>query len=94
MLSIKVIDWKTKWFYIENHGNTLPVITPGPPIIRPEWKKKPLDTSQIPDLLKLIVDLKQNQITEETIVFDWMKRRIQPLQAQETFGFKYQGACK
>ena len=24
-------------------------------------------------------------------MFDWMKRRIQPLQAQEKFGFQYQG---
>ena len=24
-------------------------------------------------------------------MFDWMKRRIQPLQARETLGFQYQG---
>ena len=24
-------------------------------------------------------------------MLDWMKRRIQPLQARETFGFQYQG---
>jgi len=24
-------------------------------------------------------------------MFDWLKRRIQPLQARETFGFQYQG---
>ena len=24
-------------------------------------------------------------------MFDWMKQRIQPLQAQESFGFQYQG---
>ena len=24
-------------------------------------------------------------------MFDWMKRRIQPLQAREKFGFQYQG---
>jgi hypothetical protein len=30
-------------------------------------------------------------LTGEAIVFDWMKRRIQPLQARETFGFQYQG---
>ena len=24
-------------------------------------------------------------------MFDWMKRRIQPLQARESFGFQYQG---
>ena len=26
-----------------------------------------------------------------TIIFDWMKRRIQPLQARESLGFQYQG---
>jgi hypothetical protein len=51
-----------------------------------------LGTSQIPDLLKLIANLKQNQITEEAVAFDWIKRRIQPLQARVTFGFEYQGA--
>ena len=91
-LSRKVIDWKQKWFYIGNHDNSLPVIAPGAPIRRPEWKKKPTDESQIPDLLKRIADLKQNQITGEAVVMDWMKHRIQPLQARETFGFEYQGA--
>ena len=37
-------------------------------------------------------DLRQNNVTEEAVMFDWMKRRIQPLQARETFGFQYQGA--
>ena len=30
-------------------------------------------------------------LTGEAVIFDWMKRRIQPLQARETFGFQYQG---
>ena len=30
-------------------------------------------------------------MTGEAIVFDWMKRRVQPLQARETFGLQYQG---
>ena len=51
-----------------------------------------MGTSQIPDLLKLIANLKQNQITEEPVAFDWIKRRIQSLQAHVTFGFEYQGA--
>ena len=90
-LSGKVIDWKQKWFYIGNHGSTLPVIALGPPVVRPEWKKKPIDDSQISDLLGWIADLKQDRITGEAIVFDWMNRRIQPLQARETFGFEFPG---
>ena len=30
-------------------------------------------------------------LTGEAVVFDWMKRRIQSLQARETLGFQYQG---
>ena len=67
------------------------MIAPGPPIMRPEWNKKPIDDSQISDLLEWIADLKQDQITGEVVVFDWIKQRIQHLQACETFGFQYQG---
>ena len=60
-------------------SETLPVITPGPPIQWLEWNKKPVDNSQIPDLLSRIAELRQKILTGEAIVFDWMKRRIQPL---------------
>ena len=88
-LSSKVIDWKPKWLYIENQWMTLPAITPGPPIQRPEWNKKPVDVSQIPELLDRIAILRQKHIIGDVVVFDWMKRRIQPLQARETLGFEY-----
>jgi hypothetical protein len=32
----------------------------------------------------------QKNVTGEAVMFDWMKRRIQPLQAWETLGFQYQ----
>jgi DNA polymerase III delta prime subunit len=67
------------------------VITPGPPIQRLEWNKKPVDNSQIPELLSRIAELKQKNLTGEAVVFDWMKRRIQPLQAWEMLSFQYQG---
>jgi len=93
-LSSKVIDWKPKWLYIPNHGKSLPVITPGPPIQRPEWNKKPIDDSQIPELLERIASLRQRHISEDAVIFDWMRRRIQPLQARETFSFQYQGTSE
>ena len=89
--SSKVIDWKPKWFYVENQWESVPSITPGPPIQWPEWNKKPVDNSQISKLLTQIAELRKNNLTGEAVVFDWMKRRIQPLQARETFGFQYQG---
>ena len=90
-LSQKVIDWKPRWFYVENHENSLPPILAGPPVQRAEWLKKPLDMSQIPELLEKIASLKQKGLSVEVVAFDWMKRRIQPLQARVTFGFEYQG---
>ena len=51
-LSNKVIEWKPKWFYVENQWKNVPVITPSPPIQWPEWNKKPIDESQIPKLLE------------------------------------------
>ena len=62
------------------------------PIQRPEWNKKPVNDSQIPELLDRISSLRQKHITGDAVIFDWMKRRIQHLHAQETFGFQYQGA--
>ena len=32
-------------------------------------------------------------MTREAVIFDWMKRRIQPLQAREMLGFQYQGTA-
>jgi len=90
-LSQKVIDWKPRWFYVENHGNNLPPILAGPLTHRAEWLKKPIDTNQISELLEMIASLKQKGISGEAVAFDWMKRRIQPLQARVTFGFEYQG---
>ena len=84
-LSNKVIEWKPKWFYVENQSRSFPSITPGPPIQWPEWNKKPVDESQISELLARIAILRKNMLTGETV------KRIQPLQARELLGFQYQG---
>ena len=66
------------------------MITPGPPNQWPEWNKKPVDESQITELLERIAILRQNKLTGQAIMFDWMRRWIQPLQAREILGFQYQ----
>ena len=66
-------------FYVENHWESVPSITPGPPIQWPKWNKKPVDESQIPELLVCIADLRQKNVTGEAVMFGWIKRRIQPL---------------
>ena len=70
---------------------SFPSITPGAPIQWPEWNKIPVDESQIPQLLERIAVLRQNMLTGEAVIFDWMNRRIQPLHAWESLGFQYQG---
>ena len=45
-------------------------ITPGPPIQWPEWNKKPVDDSQISELLARIADLRQKNVTGEAVIFD------------------------
>jgi hypothetical protein len=62
--------------YVENQWETLPAITPDPPIGRAEWNKKPVDDIQIPELLDRIASLRQKHITGDAVVFDWMRRRI------------------
>jgi hypothetical protein len=57
-LSNKVIEWKLKWFYVENQLGSFPPITPGPPIQWPEWNKKPVNESQIPELFERIAVLR------------------------------------
>ena len=64
-LNNKVIEWKPKWFYVENQSRSFPSITPGPPIQWPEWNKKIVDESQISELLARIAILRQNMLTGE-----------------------------
>ena len=89
-LSNKVIEWKPKWFFIENRLGSFPSIAPGAPIQWPEWNKKPVDESQVSELLERIAVLRQNMLTGEAVIFDWMKRRIQPLEVRESLRFQYQ----
>ena len=65
------------------------MITPAPSIQWPEWNKKQVDDSQISELLARIANLRQKNVTGEAVMFDWMKRRIQQLQAWEMLGFRY-----
>ena len=54
-------------------------------------EQETVDNSQVPELLSRIAEIRQKNLIGEDVVFDWMKRRIQPLQARETFSFQYQG---
>ena len=39
----------------------------------------------------MIASLKKKGISGEAVAFDWIKRRIQPIQSRVNFGFEYRG---
>ena len=47
----KLVDWKTKWFYVGNHEPSLPDRVPGPPVLRNEWSRTAGDEEQVTKLL-------------------------------------------
>lgn len=55
------------------------------------WLDEPThgDSLQLPDLLEKIAVLKSQVLTGVGVVFNFMKRRIQPLQLHCTWGYDY-----
>jgi len=90
-LSSKVIDWKDFWFYIENQAPALPARVPGPPVLKPNWNSKGQNLTQTNDLLGKIDHLKKKKLNGASVVFNWICRRIQPLQQRANFSFLYEG---
>lgn len=86
-------DWREKWFYIDNHEPKLPKVTGHRPEWSTRWKDEPShgDSLQIPELMERLKNLKSEGLTAEGIAYSFIKRRIQPLQKRERFGFEYQG---
>jgi len=78
-LSSKVMDWKSRWFYIENHAPSLPERTPSPPKIHGEWSTSPLNKFQVNGLLNWLKDLRKEKLTGAAVVMSLMQQRIQPL---------------
>jgi hypothetical protein len=46
---------------------------------------------QLPELLARIKVLREARLRAEHVAFSFMKRRVQPLMARDTLGFKYTG---
>jgi hypothetical protein len=86
-------DWKTRWFYITNHHPGLPKPSGRQPRHREWWNTEPTmqEGIQLPELLARIKVLREAGLRAEHVAFSFMKRKIQPLMAQETLGFEYTG---
>jgi hypothetical protein len=62
--------------------------------VRPEWNTEPSrgDLDQVDELLAIIAAHKEIGVTGASVIFSFLKRRIQPIQQRHTLGFKYIGA--
>jgi hypothetical protein len=86
-------DWKSKWLYITNHHPELPKPNGKQPKHRPWWNTEPTmqEGIQLPELLTKIKALREAGLRAEHVAFSFMKRRVQPLMARDTLGYKYTG---
>jgi hypothetical protein len=87
-LSYKLIDsnqdWKAKWFYVTNHHPGLPKPSGKQPKHCPWWNSEPT-------MQEGIQALREAGLRAEHVAFSFMKRRVQPLMAQDTLGYEYTG---
>jgi hypothetical protein len=86
-------DWKARWFYVTNHHPGLPKSSERQPRHRDWWNTEPTmqEGIQLPELLARIKELREVRLRAEHVAFNSMKRRVQPLMARGTLGFKYTG---
>jgi hypothetical protein len=84
---------KSKWFYVTNHHLELPKPSGKRPKHRPWWNTEPTmqEGIQLPELLAKIKALREVGLRAEHVAFSFMKRRVQPLMARDTLGYKYTG---
>jgi hypothetical protein len=71
----------------------LPEKSGKPPIVRPEWNTElsKADLDQVDELLAIIAAHKEIGVTGASVIFSFLKRRIQPIQQRHTLGFEYIG---
>ena len=87
--------WHSEWFYIENHGNSLPSRS-GRQLDSKlaSWEEGPTIEEQIEAnaLLEEIASLKENGLTAHAVVIDFVYRCIQPLKDRIYPAYLYVGA--
>jgi hypothetical protein len=86
-----ILGWKSHWFYIGNHVPQLPKRPGKPPVMRPEWNTELSrgDMDQVNELIAIIAAHKEIGVTGASVMFSFLKRRIQPIQQCHTLGFEY-----
>ena len=65
------------------------------PVLNDRWEKTPLTSEELQKIkpfLDRIKTMKQQGLTDFGIVASYLRRRVQPLKARETYDFEYAGA--
>jgi len=65
----RIGDWRSEWFYIDNHAPSLPDRVPGPPKRCHEWFHHGQNRVQEEQLLQRISVLKNNGVTGAMVAF-------------------------
>jgi hypothetical protein len=85
--------WREQWFVIGNKVSQQPERTPCKPVYSDKWNSSPDDreSSGIPELVKMIAELKKKGLTAVGIAQSLISRRVQPLQERSVPGYRYKG---
>lgn len=86
-------DWTKELFYASNHQPQLPARSGIPRVVKTHWCD-PIGVNQamqIPQLLNMIWDLKEQRLTGASVYMPFLMRKIQPCKQRCTPGYAYTG---
>lgn len=88
------LDWRALWYLCDNPRPCLPDFYANIAPVRPEWNpsnlpKELAKDEQVKFLLSAIEDLKKAAVSEETIVWSFITRRVQPIKRQTKPGWTF-----
>jgi len=84
-------SWEAEWFYLRNPYPPLPKVKNKAPEYVLEWigPGPESNNGQVKDLMKLVACMREMRVTTTSVVYNWIQRKIRPLQKKSTFGFEY-----
>nr|CAD40485.2 OSJNBa0067G20.1 [Oryza sativa Japonica Group]CAE03318.2 OSJNBa0032I19.12 [Oryza sativa Japonica Group] len=84
--------WRTRWFYLQIKDSDPVFIVPTEqPDKIPSWTAKPPLTPSLQSFIDIVDDLRVRGLSRYEVTADFVRRRIQPLQARVHPAFDYSG---
>jgi hypothetical protein len=85
--------WRNEWFIIKNKVPQVHECTRRKPVFSDIWNSSPnnRESTDIPQLVEMIAELKRNGLTGVEIAYSFTKLRIQPLQERSVLDYEYKG---